>query len=513
MPSTQIDYLRGLFEDAPERPFLLSEATQRMLTRGEVAARARAVAGHLSDVGLKAGERIGFVARNSIDLALLYFGVWTCGAQVIPVNPLLNPKQIAEILSLADVRLTLVSSSERAAASAFHGEVLLFKDELDDNNEEGIDVFALPGGDADAPLFGAHDDDETAFLRIYTSGTTSRPKGIDLSYRGIIGNERAFCRFLGIDEESRFYNILPMSYLGGVHNLLLLPLAAGGSTVIGQPLGGANLYGFWETVEQYEINTLWFTSAMLSMLMALRDDDDMSWIKKRIRLGLVGMAPLQPSTKEAFETRFGFRLHENYAMSETTFLTSSRPEIAFRPGSSGEVMPDVELDIVGPGGAVLPEREIGEIRVRTPYMMKGYVDAPQSDLDNWTEHGFMTGDLAYLDKGELFVCGRSKDLIIRGGLNIAPAQIEATLLEHPAIAEAAVVGVPDSVYGEEVAVMIVRRDGATLDEAVLKTWMKDKIPLFQRPKKTAFADELPKGLTGKIDKKEIAARLTNLSAK
>ncbi|MGF1543100.1 MAG: class I adenylate-forming enzyme family protein [Parvularculaceae bacterium] len=498
MSRTQIDYLNGLFRNGANRVFLISEATGRALTRGEVAARARAIAGELGRAGVEPGDRVGFVAGNSIDLALLYFGAWAAGAQVIPVNPQLTPAQIAEILDLADVRLALVSVSERAAAAAAADEVLLFKEETGERAPGALDVFSLPTGD-ERPLFGAHGDDETAFLRIYTSGTTSRPKGIDLAFRGLIGNERAFCDFLGIGEANRFYNILPMSYLGGVHNLLLLPLAAGGSTVIGQPLGGTGLYSFWDTVRERGVNTLWFTSAMLSMLMALRDDEDMGWLRDHIRLGLVGMAPLQPSVKDAFEARFGFRLHENYAMSETTFLTSSHPGIAFRPGSSGKILPDVELEIVGESGALVPDGEVGEIRVRTPYMMKGYVDAPQSDLDSWTDDGFRTGDLAYLVGGELFVCGRSKDLIIRGGLNIAPAQIEARLLEHESIADVAVVGVPDGVYGEEVAAMIVPRSQADIDPAALKEWMKDRIPLFQRPKKIRIADELPMVMSGNVD--------------
>jgi len=505
-----VEHLRSIFARDPDAPLLIAESTGALYTRGDIAARARSVARFLEESGVGVGDKIGFVARNSTALSIMYFGAWTAGAQVVPVNPQLRPYQIAEILELAGVKQTFASMSEKKTVADISHGTTAFRDELDapaDGAAAELDVMSLSDDAGERPVFDGHTDD-TPFLRIYTSGTTSKPKGIDLTIGGIVGNERAFCNALGVSSSNRFYNFLPMSYLGGIHNLLLLPLSVGASTVIGQPLGGAGLFGFWDNVKRFEVNTLWFTSAMLSMLMSLRDDEEMDWIKDTIRLGLVGMAPLQPSVKEAFEDRFGFRLHENYAMTETAFLTSSRPEKPYRPGSSGSALPAVEIDILDDNGNELPAGQTGEIRVRSPYLMKGYADAPARDLENQTAKGFLTGDLAYMDDGELFVCGRKKDLIIRGGQNISPAQVEEAILQHPATNEAAVVGIPDQFYGEEVAAMVVATHGAELNEAVLMQWMKQHIAHFQRPKKLMLVDKLPLGLTGKVNKREIAELLT-----
>lgn len=507
--SNQKRYLRSLFSAEPDRVYLISAATGTELSRGQVERRARVVAYQLLGLGLNPGDAIGFLARNSTELALLYFAAWTADLQVVPVNPQLGPDQVRNILAGAAVRTVVSSLSERslaeAALSGSEFQILTFSDEYDEPKTAGdLDVI---GSDADVsaapPLFGYDEDDGVAFLRIYTSGSTAEPKGIDLSYASLVGNELAFGRHLGITSENRFYNILPMSYLGGIHNLLLLPLANGGSVVIDQPLGGANLYGFWETVKAYRINTLWFTSAMLSMLMALRDDEDMGWVKSQITLGLVGMAPLQPATKTAFENRFGFRLHENYAMSETAFVTSSHPGLPFRPGSSGTLLEDTEVDILGPDGEVLQDGETGEIRVRSPFLMLGYSNASAEDVSNSSPDGFHTGDLAYVMDGELFVVGRKKDLIIRGGLNISPSFVESIIVRHPDVAEACVVGARDPIYGEEVVAAVQLVGGTETRLTAIEEFLAEALPMFQRPKKILVLDQLPKGMTGKIDKKQV----------
>jgi long-chain acyl-CoA synthetase len=356
------------------------------------------------------------------------------------------------------------------------------------------------------PPFGTHENDNHAFLRVYTSGTTKKPKGIDISYRGLIGNERAFCDILNIDKNNRFYNILPMSYLGGIHNLLLLPASVGGSVVIDEPLGGPNLYGFWETVRVQKINTLWFTSTMLAMLLSLRDEGNLGWVPDQIKLGLVGMSPLSVNLKKEFESKFGFTLYENFAMSETTFVSTNIPSIAYRAGSSGVLLPEIEVDILDIEENILPEEQEGQVFVRSPYMMLGYVNAAEEDANNIKSDGIFTGDLGYMSKNELFITGRIKDLIIRGGLNISPAQVESVLVEIEEISEAAVVGIPDPIYGEEVAAAVTLKPWALeTTEQYLLNKLKNKISHFQKPKKLIITKELPQGLTGKIDKKAVKA--------
>jgi long-chain acyl-CoA synthetase len=517
----QVDHLRAVFARNAARPLFIDEASGEERSYGAFMRDSLRLAAALQRMHVGPGDCVAFSAGNSMALATLYFAAWHCGAEVVPVNPQLHDSDIAQILADCHPRLAFVEPAvlERLRASGVPGLPRLMRCFADgatglrDSWKQLVDFDVAAAIDsAPEPLerpFG-HADDDTVFLRIYTSGSTSRPKAIAIAYGPLVGNERLFCQTLGIGPENRFYNILPMAYLGGVHNLMLLPIAAESSIVMGAPLGGSRLYGFWETVRERGINTLWFTSAMLNMLMSLRQDEDLAFLRQQMRIGLVGMAPLSPSVKANFEERFGFALHENYALSETLFLTTGLPSLPYRPGSCGPVLPGVELEIVDEHGAVLPAGEIGEIRVRTPYMMKGYVNMKPEEARTLTPQGFLTGDLGYLDEGELFSTGRVKDLIIRGGLNISPAAVEEAIYKHPAVELAVVVGIPHEIYGEEVAALVTLKAWAQgkVEPGEILRQSEKHLAAFQRPKTLDIVDTMPLGATGKVDKRRIRELLS-----
>ena len=518
-----VEHARGIFRDNSARTFLIEPATGTTRTFGEVARETLRLADALARLGVAPGRRVALLSVNALEVVYLLFAIWHRGGIAVPVNPQLSTHHLREILESADPVLVLgtpdvlkahgaaLSAVPNAAVVSFvpkaHGARL--QAESAGASIDTLDIWGVAAeGQAAGEPFGALED-SSIFLRIYTSGSTAAPKGIDIRFDRLYANERVFCDHLGITRESRFFNILPMSYLGGVHNLILLPFSAGASVVVSEPLGGANLYGFWETVQTHGINTLWFTAAMLNMLMALRDEDERAWTGRAIKLALVGMAPLTRTTKVAFETRFGFPLYENYALSETAFITSERAGRAWSPDSKGSLLPGITLDFLDDEGKPLPAGEPGEIFVRTPHLLAGYINASEADVANIRPDGFRTGDLGFMKDGELFVVGRKKDLIIRGGLNIAPAMIEAVLTTHPAVDQAAVVGIADPIYGEEVAAAVTLaggNDGVTAEDIL--TEAARHLAQFQRPKTLRIVADLPKGLTGKIDKTAVRALLT-----
>jgi long-chain acyl-CoA synthetase len=292
---------------------------------------------------------------------------------------------------------------------------------------------------------------------------------------------------------------------------MLIPLLAEGSFVLDAVFGPTNMYGFWDQVREFQINTLWFSPTMLSMLLMLEDETDLSFLKSQIRMGLCGMAPLPTHLKKRFEERFGFHLYENYGLSETTFLCTSHPGLAEKPGSVGPAVEGVRVAILDNERVPLPAGREGQIAVQTPYLMAGY-ENEESSRQLLERNGgyFLTGDLGHLDEdGELFITGRVKDLIIRGGVNISPKRIEDVVYQMEPVQEAAVVGVPHPIYGEEVALVIKPRDAFRGRVSVedVRRFCEANIAHFQRPKLIHFIDEIPKGATGKIQKNALRRML------
>ena len=335
-----------------------------------------------------------------------------------------------------------------------------------------------------------------------SSGTTGKPKGIPFSYARVLQSARVFTQALGIGPDDRFYDVLPMTYLGGLYNLLLLPLVAGSSVVVDAVFGPKTIYGFWSRVRETGINALWFNPTMLTQLLSLEDDEDLSFLRGQVRLGLCGMADLAPDLKQRFEVRFGFTLHENYGLAETTFLTTSSPTQPAAKGSVGAALPGVSLEILDEHRRPVPVGHVGQIATRTPYLAPGYEFAGETERVNFLADGrFLTGDVGRLDaEGRLYLAGRVKDVIIRGGLNIHPAALETTIHALEGVEEVAVVGLPDPVYGEEVALVVKPRAGSGLTREALRDHCRAHLADYQRPRHVFFIDAFPKSVSGKIQK-------------
>jgi len=518
----QAEQLLALFERNRDRGLLTDVRDGRALAYGDFLDRSLALAAGLERRGVRAGEPVVFSAENSVELAQLSFAALHTGARVVPINPNYLPADYAAILDRVRPRWFVSSAAVRAKVRdvlakrpdieslCFHPPVEKKKDALTPLITLDVEAEATTGAKPARTVAAAADDD--VCFTMFTSGSTGTPKGINIRYGGILGNGRAFCRRLGLGPHHRFYNVLSMTYLGGLYNLFLIPVLAEGHMLLDGVFGPSNLYAFWERVKDHRINALWFSPTMLSMLLAADDGEDLSWLSSQVRIGICGMAPLAADLKRRFEEKFGFTLYENYGLSETTFLTTNAPDLPAKPGSVGRPLDGVSVRVVGPDWEPLPDGREGQILVKTPYLMAGYDQAETTDRPTLLPSGyFLTGDVGYKDAGgDVFITGRVKDLIIRGGINISPKSIEDVIYRLDGVTEAAVIGVPHSVYGEEVALVIQAKatDADRLTVDAVRKFCDESFAQFQRPKHVFFIDEMPRGSTGKIQKSALKKMLT-----
>src|SRR5260370_28890999 len=279
---------------------------------------------------------------------------------------------------------------------------------------------------------------------MYTSGRSAKPKGLAHKLGRMLCNARAFAHAQGIDRDSRFYLTLSMAYMGGFYNLLVLPFLCGASVVVDHVFDARSSLHFWDKARNNSVNTLWLATTVLSILLRMdsgRTGEE--FCRSSIRRAFVGFAPLPLKVKHEFETRYGVRLIENYGLSETLFVTARSQDSTVGAGHVGNALPGIDLRIVDDAQEPVGPGIDGEVQILTPDLMAGYLDANGVLLETDPAAWFPTGDVGHLaDRDSLFITGRKKDLIIRGGVNISPAAIEEVLMHVDGIADGAAVMIP-----------------------------------------------------------------------
>jgi len=349
-------------------------------------------------------------------------------------------------------------------------------------------------------------------LYLATSGSTGEPKAIVLDVDRLWSSGKAFAaRHRFLDGESRFLNILPISYLGGLFNLCLLPMASGGSFVIAESFSGRSLLSFWQQVEQFDVNVLWLVPTIVRGLLAIAERTARHRVSppKRVRACFLGTAPIDLATKTRFEEVFGIPLLENFALSETTFLTSEQlgDGMPRAEGSVGTLLPYVTLRIypLDAQNGSANGAPAGELAVRTPFLFLGYLQPDgslQLPLDD--EGYFRTGDVGHLDEnGVLALDGRLRDVIKKGGYFIALREIELLAERHDAVQEAAAVAIPHDFYGESFQLLVIPREGRSGAEVVpeLGAWLRERLVRYKWPEKIEAVGEFPRTDSGKIRKR------------
>jgi len=497
-----------------ENVWIVDANTGREITYGVFHRRACALAAELRRRGARKGDRVAVMVPNCVELAIFYFACIYLGAVIVPIHPALGNGEVEFILSSCKPRLIVTSAACADAIKGLHHGALRLMTAQEAVSEaeapDQIRISALTEALDFAPLEDVCGEDLAVIM--YTSGTSAKPKGLAHKLGRMFRNASAFASAQGIDQDSRFYLTLSMSYMGGLYNLLLLPFLCGASVVVDHVFDARSSLHFWEKARNNRVNTLWLAPTVLSILLRMdRGRTGEEFCRSSVRSAFVGFAPLPLKVKEEFESRYGVRLIENYGLSETLFVTAGSPLDRFQdpssaPGYVGEALPGIGLRIVGDDQEQAGDGIDGEIEILAPDLMAGYLDAEgrvsEIDAATW----FPTGDVGHLDpRGSLFVTGRKKDLIIRGGVNISPAAIEDALMHVPGIADVAVVSIPHELYGEDIVAVLKLDNGVDL-ESILELVLahaKRTLAQHQQPARYIAIDEFPRTASGKVQKARI----------
>ena len=454
------------------------------------------VAGLLKSKGLEPGDRVGLMLPNVPYFPAIYFGILRAGGVVVPMNVLLKGREVAFYLEDPGAKIVFAwgdfaEAAETGAEKAGAETILVKPGEFEK-------LLAEQEPDRDVADKSAED---TAVI-LYTSGTTGKPKGAELTHSNLHKNCSGVSANLGeLSEDDVLLGALPLFHSFGQTCTMNAAVCIGATVTMlprFDPDKALEILGRDQVTIFQGVPTMY--NAMLHSDSA--DGADTS----SLRTCMSGGAAMPAELMRAFEEKFGCMILEGYGLSETSPVASfNHPDKERKPGSIGTPIDGVEMQVWDDDGNELPQGEVGEIVIRGHNIMKGYWNREDANKEAITDDGwFRSGDMAKVDEdGYFFIVDRKKDLIIRGGYNVYPREIEEVLYEHPAIQEAAVVGVPHDELGEEVGAAVVLKQGESLDADELKSYVKEQVAAYKYPRKVWFVDELPKGPTGKILKREI----------
>jgi long-chain acyl-CoA synthetase len=480
-------------ERHPER--IAVRLGERSMSYAELKAATHECAELLLGLGVHAGDRVALMLPNVPEFAVAYYGALRAGAVIVPINVLLKAREVKYLLR----------DSGAAALLCWH-ECLA---EADQPAEElGVVRVVVAPDTFEERLVGATQTasvadragDDTAVI-MYTSGTTGRPKGAQLTHANLTMNAAVTCDLLGADEHDVLLGVLPMFHAFGQNCVLNVAIRVGATVSLVTRFEPGEVL---ETLARDRVTIFEGVPTMYSALLHHpRDKGDVT----SLRVCASGGAALPVEVLHGFEQAFGCVVLEGYGLSETTAVASFNHRDRVRlPGSIGTPIAGVEMKVVDGERATLGTDEVGEIAIRGHNVMKGYLNQPEAtaeavDPDGW----FYTGDIGRVDAdGRYYIVDRKKDMIIRGGYNVYPREIEEVIYEHPAVREAAVVGIPHPYLGEEVGAAVALNPGAELTEFELRAFIKANVAAYKYPRHVWFLAELPKGPTGKILKREIS---------
>jgi malonyl-CoA/methylmalonyl-CoA synthetase len=480
----------------PEK-VVLTTPDGRRLTSDELFAMARRFAHLLAERGVTAGDRVAVQVDKSPEALALVLGVAAAGAVVLPLNPAYTDAEIAFFLADAGPRV-LVATPARAAAglaavAATHGTAL----ETLGTARDGSLGAALARADAGFTPVPRAGDDLAAIL--YTSGTTGRAKGAMLSHHNLVANARTLVEVWRFTAADVLIHALPIFHTHGLFVATNTILLAGGSMLFLERFDADAVVAVMPRATAMMGVPTYYTR-----LLAQPDFDRA--LTRGMRLFISGSAPLSAEVHKAFATRTGHAILERYGMSETGMNTSNPYDGERRPGTVGLPLPDVRLRITDPEtGAPRPTGEVGVIEVEGPNVFSGYWGLEAKTAEAFRADGwFVTGDLARIDDdGYVHIVGRDTDLIISGGFNVYPAEVEAHLDALAGVAESAVIGVPHPDLGEGVTAVVALEPGASVGEDEIRAALAAELAKFKRPKRVFFVPELPRNAMGKIQKVDL----------
>jgi long-chain acyl-CoA synthetase len=513
--------LATLLEDsarrAPEREAVIFDDFR--LTYAAVDAAANQVANGLAGLGIQPGDKVAISCPNLPYFPIVYYGILKAGAVVVPLNILLKPREITYHLDDSDARVYFCFEGTEALPMGPWGVEGFGAAE---RCEHLLIMTANPAGPSpfpDVPTLGEWmqdcaatfvsvptDPSDTAVI-LYTSGTTGQAKGAELTHSNMVLNARLCDNNYDRSTEDVYLITLPLFHSFGQTVLMNSGIYSRGTLVLLPRFDPAAVLG---AMEKEGVTIFAGVPTMYWALLnhAGSDAFDLKRIASNLRVCVSGGAALPVEVMHAYEKKFDVPILEGYGLSETSPVATFNPiDRERKPGSIGLPVWGVEVRIVDEGDNDVPRGELGEIVIRGHNIMKGYYKRPEATAEAMRSGWFHSGDLGRMDEdGYIYITDRVKDLIIRGGFNVYPREVEEVLITHPAVSLAAVIGVPDDEYGEEVRAYVVLQQGTAVSEEELVAWSQENMASYKYPRNVEFREALPMNATGKILKRELRAQ-------
>lgn len=471
------------------------------ITYADMFARSAQYAGALQKLGVKAGDRVAVQVEKTPDALMLYLGTIRAGGVFLPLNTAYTPAEIGYFVGDAEpavfvcdpARADVLAGTAQKAGARLHT--------LDQNGEGSLSLLAdqMPTDYDNRPR---EDDDLAAIL--YTSGTTGRSKGAMLTHGNLASNSQTMVKYWQFTEDDVLLHALPIFHTHGLFVATNCLMMAGGSMLFLPKFDlDQVLAALPKATAMMGVPT--FYTRLLASDRFTRD------VAAHMRLFISGSAPLSAEVHKEFRERTGHAILERYGMTETNMNTSNPYDGARRPGTVGFPLPGVGFRVVDARtGRELPDGEVGIIEIKGPNVFLGYWRMPEKTAQEFRADGyFITGDMGRIDEdGYVSIVGRSKDLIISGGFNVYPAEVEALLDELPGVAESAVIGVPHPDFGEAVVAVLAPKPGAELGQDAVQASLNDRLAKFKQPKKVHVLEALPRNTMGKIQKNVLRERFS-----
>lgn len=497
--------LLAIFMRNADKPLLIDAIGGGMRSFAEVAGAAATLASNFESAGICRGDRIGASMPNGVDFVIFYLACLMGGFTAVPVNSSLSPKDRVFILSRAGLAALITGNSPQYVAAAPF--IIL---------DRSFAIVAANATQPDIVRRLASIEDDQLFSIHFTSGTTNLPKGVAHRVGALLGNARAFNETFGLGRERRFVHVMPMDYMAGFLNTVLCALVAEATIIIAPQFSSASVLRFWEPILAHGGDIIWMSPTMLATLVKIdRNAAAIDYCQGRELRIFSATAPLPLKIRMEFHAKYGVDPIESYGLTELLLITANCGQGGTKDGAVGRAIPDVRIEIRDPSGRQKPRNADGSIFVNTPHATVGYLDMDSGQPILASSTWFDTGDVGHLDDDDyLFVTGRQKDLIIRGGFNISPRLIEETLLRHPQVENVAVVGVPHDYYGEEIVAAVIPKAGVKLAsfEGDLRSLCRDELSSHAVPDRYISFIDFPMTQIGKVQKNKVRELLVQGAA-
>ncbi|MFO1445480.1 fatty acid--CoA ligase family protein [Bacillus sp. Bva_UNVM-123] len=472
----------------------------------------------LAEIGVKKGDHIALLLGNSPHFVISLYGALRLGATVIPINPIYTPDEIGYIINNGDVKTVVMLDLLLPLAEKVHHVLPKVENyiicETPQGNRANVNLESLSVSSkmksfsdvlaaGDLQFKEAETDENDVAIILYTSGTTGKPKGAMLTHKNLFSNAKDISDYLHMNESDRVITTLPMFHVFCLTVALNAPLMNGATIIIDPKFSPQEIF---RIVKKYEVTVFAGVPTMYNFLLQYAEGygGDLG----SLRLCISGGSSMPVALLKGFEKKFNVLISEGYGLSEASPVTCFNPlDRPRKPGSIGQSIVNVENKVVNELGEEVLVGEVGELIVRGPNVMKGYYKMPEETQATIKDGWLYTGDLAKMDEeGYFYIVDRKKELIIVGGYNVYPREVEEVLYDHEDVVEAAVIGVPDPNVGEAVKCYVVKKNEA-LTEAKLLEYCSEHLAKYKIPSSIEFIEELPKNTTGKILRRALKAQV------